>query len=231
MVHTWRQCRIRMERNLYWFIEGQACFSTSTCQMSLTLNEPLNIGFICTNIDAHYLQVCTKNLPKHGRCCMQNNQLSIKSYYESEDNPNVSHNLLLLKWKEACQHQNCEVQFISSWRCGSWFLGQILMSRAIPALFAHHALVDGLFGILKRRLCQGPCALDDGPNSFQSSQMFGFMLSRPVVPVHMIYNILGHLLIVGSTHYLQRLAVLEVSNGDHVTTDVPSPFHRFQTVY
>lgn len=46
-------------------------------------------------------------------------------------------------------------------------------------------------------------------------------------PLHLCiwnYNILGHLCIVCSTNYLQRLAILEVSNGDYVTTDAPSPF-------
>ena len=41
---------------------------------------------LCPNLHSpHYLQACTKKLTKHGRCCMQNNQLPTKSHVEVED--------------------------------------------------------------------------------------------------------------------------------------------------
>ena len=37
----------------------------------------------------HYLQACTENLLKHGRCCMQNNQLPMKTFFEWNYNSNT----------------------------------------------------------------------------------------------------------------------------------------------
>ena len=67
-----------MESNLFWFIEGQNYFSTSWhAKMILTLNKPI-WKVLCTNLHTTTSKHLSK-LTKHGRCCIQNNQLPTKS--------------------------------------------------------------------------------------------------------------------------------------------------------
>ena len=81
-VHPQRQClRLNEEQTIlvYW---GPNHFSTSWhSKTSLTVDQE-NSWFK----PPHYLQACTADLSTHRWCCMQNNQLQIKSHVELQDN-------------------------------------------------------------------------------------------------------------------------------------------------
>ena len=72
----------------YRFIGGQTHFSTYwVCQNEF---DPQWADIECFLLKPpHDLQTCTKNLPKHERCCKQNNQLPTKSHDELDDNSNM----------------------------------------------------------------------------------------------------------------------------------------------
>ena len=83
-VHALRQClNLNEEKPISVHLRAKVIlYSTSWhAKMSLTLNINCSLPK-----PPHYLQACTKYVQKHGRCCMQNNQLSTKGHDELEDN-------------------------------------------------------------------------------------------------------------------------------------------------